>query len=113
MFAKRNRLKKTADFKRVFKDGKHAAGDLTEMIFLQNSLDVCRFGFITSLKVSKKATVRNKIRRRLTETVKLFASSIKKGYDIIFIVKPKIVGKTQQDLIKNVEQIFRKTKVYP
>jgi len=33
MFAKRNRLKKTADFKKVFKDGKRAAGDLTEMIF--------------------------------------------------------------------------------
>jgi len=113
MFAKRNRLKKTADFKKVFKDGKRAAGDLTEMRFLQNSLDFCRFGFIISLGVSKKATVRNKIRRRLMEAVKLFTPPIKKGYDIIFIVKPKIVGRTQLDLIKNVEQILRKTRIYP
>jgi len=80
--------------------------------FLPNDLGVCRFGFVTSLKISKKATIRNKIRRRLSEAAKILASSISQSFDILIIAKAKIVGKTQKEILKDVESNFKKAKIY-
>ena len=37
---------------------------------MKNNLGLNRFGFVVSQKVSKKATVRNKTRRRLAEAIR-------------------------------------------
>jgi len=113
MFAKAKRLKKTADFKKIFRDGKFVRGDFSDLRFLPNGLPICRFGFITGLGVSKKATIRNKIRRQLSEAAKILASSIIKSFDILIITKAKIVGKTQKEILKDVESSFKKAKIYP
>ena len=52
---------------------------------VKNNLGINRFGFIVSLKVSKKATIRNKIRRRLVEAVGAETKNIKLGTDLILI----------------------------
>ena len=112
MFAKANRLKRTADFKKIFRYGKSFRGETAEMRFLPNDLAVCRFGFITGLSVSKKATIRNKIRRRLTEVVKTLATSINNNFDILIVAKAKAVGKSREETLKDVQNIFKKAGIH-
>ena len=69
MLPKINRIKKKKDFEIIFKKGASFRNNLFTLRFLKNSLGINRFGFVVSQKVSKKAVVRNKVRRRLTEAI--------------------------------------------
>lgn len=66
---------------------------------MENGLEFSRFGFVVSLKVSKKATVRNKIRRRLSEIVKV---SAKPGIDLVIIALP---GAEKKDFLETKEAV--------
>jgi len=59
--------------------------------FKPNNLAKNQFKIVVSLKVSKKAVVRNKIKRRIREVLKQL--DIKQGYDIVIITHNEILGK--------------------
>lgn len=50
-----------------------------------------KFGFIISKKISKKAVVRNKIKRLLAEEVKKNLDKFEKGFRGIFLIKKNII----------------------
>ena len=85
MLPKINRIKKKKDFETIFKNSKSFRNNLFILKVAKNSLGLNRFGFIVSQKVSKKATDRNKVRRRLTEAMGAECKKIKIGTDTILI----------------------------
>lgn len=84
MLPKINRIKKKKDFEIIFKKGASLKNNLFILRFVKNNLNQNRFGFVVSQKISKKATIRNKIRRKLTEAIKIQAKNIKTGTDLSF-----------------------------
>lgn len=60
------------------------------------------------LKISKKAVIRNKVKRRLSEIVRLNFGRIKKGFDVVIIPAPGITQKTYQEIEKTLIEIIRK-----
>ena len=98
MLPKINRVKKKKDFEVVFKKGASYKSNLLILRAAKNNSDETRFGFVVSLKVSKKATVRNKIRRRLAETARIELANIKEGLDLVFIALPGIDKKDFQEI---------------
>jgi ribonuclease P protein component len=107
MLPKKNLLKKKKDFDNIFKKGKTMAGKLVFLRFLKNNLEDVRVGFIVSSKISKKAVIRNKIKRRLREIFKNNINNIKKKIDIIIIAKPEIVNKNYQDIKNDIEKLIQ------
>jgi len=108
---KNNRLKKKKDFENIFKRGRSVKEDLLSFKWRPNGLKVSRFGFIVSQKVSKKATVRNKIKRRLREILKLNLPRLEKGIDGIFIAFPGSEERNFYDMEASIKNIFIKTKI--
>lgn len=53
----------------------------------KNGKDLSRFGFVISKKVDKRATVRNRIKRKLRNCLEEKMEKISKGYDFLFIIK--------------------------
>lgn len=106
MLAKKNRLKNKKDIENVFKKGKTKTGKLVFLKIFKNNLDISRFAFIVSTKISKKAVIRNKIKRQLREIVRKNLSNIKSGVDIVIIAKPEIINKYFQIIKKDVEGLF-------
>jgi len=92
MLPKENRLKKRKDFERVLTKGEIKGNDLLVLKKIENGLQVSRFGFIVSRKISNKAVVRNKIKRRLREIVRVFLKEkrIMSGYDVVVFAKKGI-----------------------
>ena len=88
MLPKKNRLIKNQDFDRVFKKGKGLKEGFLFLKILKNDLEISRFGFVVSNKVSNKATVRNKIKRKLRNLVREKLSKIQKGMDVVVVVNP-------------------------
>lgn len=107
MLSKPHRLKKKKDFDRVFKKGKGFNNDFLFLKVRKNNLPVARFGFIVSLKISKKATVRNKVKRRLREIVKDLLPQIVPGVDGVLVAQPGVENQSFQELKKEVKKVFK------
>ena len=111
MLSKANRLKKSKDFERVFKKGKGFKETFLFFKVAKNNLEVSRFGFIISKRFSKKAFLRNKIKRRLRELIRVKLPEIKKGFDGIFIIEKELGRKNFQELGEIIDKLFKKAKL--
>jgi len=87
MLAQKNRLKR-ADFEHLFRNGNKSYNQFVNMRYIANKLDYCRFAVIVSNKISNKATVRNKIRRRVKAVLWENLSNFSRNIDIIITVLP-------------------------
>lgn len=112
MLPRKNRLKRKKEFERVFKEGETKKEDFLFLKWLKNNLPISRFSFVVSRKISRKATQRNKIRRRLREIVRLKIPKIKKGIDGILVALPGLEKKDFLEIKETIEKIFKKAKLY-
>ena len=105
------RLRKEKDFERIFKKGKGFKEDFLALKTVGSSLKVSRFGFIVSQKVSKKATVRNKIRRRLSELIRTWLGKIIPGREVLFIVLPGFEKKDFRETEELLDKLLKKANL--
>jgi len=113
MLPKENRLLKERDFDQVHKEGKFIPGKHLVIKIIPNKFSVSRFGIIVSNKVSKKPTIRNKIKRRLREIIREGNKSekIKKGFDIIVITKSSIVDEEFESIKRNFFDVLKRAEL--
>ncbi len=111
MLAKKNRITKKKDFERIFKKGVGFEEKFLILKTASNFSQTNRFAFIVSRKISKNATIRNKIKRQLRELIKLQVNKIKKGIDGVFIVLPGFENKNFQEIKDIINNLFKKAKL--
>ena len=111
MLPQTSRLKKKKDIERVFKKGKGVKEDFLILKTVKNDLNETRFGFIVSQKISKKANIRNKIKRRLRELVKVKLKKLKKGTDNLIIVLPGLETKDFWEIEEIITKLIKKAQV--
>lgn len=100
-------LKNKAQFDRVYKEGKSFANRNLIFYYIKNNTNSNRYGIVISAKVAK-AHIRNYLRRIIKEHLRKM--DIKKGYDMIIIVRAK-VGNENTDYKKmgsSLTHIFKK-----
>ena len=112
MLPKENRLKKKKDFERVFKEGQGFKEDFLFLKVVKNNLKINRFGFLVGKNFSKKATLRNKIRKRLSEIIRLKMGKIKKNFDAILIIAPGLETKDFWEVEESINKLFLKAKLF-
>ena len=83
-------LKKNSDFRRLYVKGKSAATPYLVVYCRKNRLDRNRVGYTVSTKLGH-AVVRNRVRRRLREIVRLNAALVKPGYDLVLVARSRAV----------------------
>jgi ribonuclease P protein component len=85
------RLQRSEDFRRIRETGKayHHAWLILSVAPGENPTN--RYGFITGKKLGG-AVIRNRMRRRLKEALRLLHLRLKQGYDMVVIARPAIVG---------------------
>ena len=101
----------------VLKKGKRLSFSFFNLVVLETRTQnlessSARFTFVVSKKVSKKAVVRNRTKRLLSESVRLLMPQIKKGDDIIFFAKKALTKEKLQDVLPVVEKAFKKAKIF-
>lgn len=111
MLPKENRLKKKKDFENVFKRGIGFRDDFLFLKFAKNNSKTARFGFVVGQKVSKKATTRNTVKRKLRELTAAVLERIEKGFDVV-IVAEKGADKAGAVKTKEVfDRLFKKSRL--
>lgn len=104
-------LKKDADFRKVYRNGKSVANRFLVMYTFPNKSDNNYIGISVSKKVGK-ANVRNKARRRIKESYRLnIDGNIKVGYDIVFIARVAIKDAQYADIEKAMKHLVKKSNL--
>jgi ribonuclease P protein component len=78
---------------------------------LRAPLGNARFAFIVSTKIDKRATVRNRIKRLMSEAVRLSMDSIKPGIDCVVIARRELVGLSMAEVQTRLVDLFRKAGI--
>ncbi|MBU1104857.1 ribonuclease P protein component [Candidatus Parcubacteria bacterium] len=68
-----------------------------------------RFGFIFSTNFNKRATVRNRYKRLLRQGVQKRLNEFKLGFDIVFIPKKSILGRSYEEISHSFDTALPKT----
>lgn len=109
MLPKINRIKKEKDFEAIFKNSKSVKNNLFIFKIAKNNLGINRFGFIVSKKVSPKAVIRNKARRRMAALARALSKRIKASTDVLLIALPGIEKKGFSDIKDAFEAALKKS----
>ena len=86
-FAKQERLLKTKDFRKVYRDGRSYKAGFIILRLLPNTASTNRVGFSISAKSIKRAFRRNRIKRLFREAYRRNKKILKQGLDIVFVVR--------------------------
>ena len=78
-------ITKPGEYALVYEKGKSWVCELVVMRALPNELTLSRYGISVSKRIGK-AVVRNKVKRRLREILRVVP--LKRGWDIVFIARP-------------------------
>lgn len=124
---KANRLKSDQDFQAVFRDGIRRHGSYLTLralrpLALKESqkalsndlhLEPIKVGISISKKVSKKAVVRNRIKRLLTATLHKLLPKLAPGWKLVIVVKPTVADKcASEQFLQELEQLLVQTEVF-
>lgn len=69
------------------------------------------FGISISRKVSKRAVVRNRIKRQLKAIIQRNLSDIAPGWQVVIVVRPAAVECTFDDFLRELEELLIKLKI--
>jgi ribonuclease P protein component len=111
MLKKENRIGLNKEFDRAFKAGQSFYGKILGIKCVPNNQANNRFGILINTKVSKKAVIRNKIRREIREIIKARLEFLKPGNDFVIIVFPLILDKTVQEITTEIDYSLKRLRV--
>lgn len=111
MRLKDHSIRKQTDFKKIAYQGSYFTGKLLSLKKLGNNLSLSRWAIVVSAKVSKKATERNKLKRRLKEIMRLRLKELPKGQDLLIITRPAAKGKSYKVLTQELNFLLKKAKL--
>lgn len=112
MLPRVNRLNKDQEIKDLGKRGKSFF--LPEFIikYYKNKEAVSKFTFVVSTKVDKRAVIRNRLTRRLRETIRELLPKISPGYSVLIIAKKQALNLEFPQIKKQIIFALTKIKIY-
>ena len=124
---KQNRLGSSRDFSRVHRRGTRAAtkhlavralnlhrpkgADVKSVDGGKPSALSSSFGISISRKVSKRAVVRNRIKRQLKAIIRQNLPEIVPGWQVVIVVRPAAVECGFDDFLRELEGLLKKLKI--
>ena len=114
---KAHRLRNRLDYRAVYAQGiRRYSPHLTTIALCSNSQGAdstppSKFGISISKKVSKKAVVRNRIKRQLKAVIRTHLKEIDPGWQVVIVVKPKAIECKYEHFLRELEKLLKETKI--
>lgn len=113
---KKHRLTRSADFQRVYRQGKSVAGRYAVLYYFEHLSEGSgpRLGVSVSKKVGG-AVVRNHVKRVLKEIFRTLGEGIPPNYDYVIIARPGLadfIEKSQfEEVVGNISDLFQRANL--
>lgn len=111
MLEKKNRICKNKEFDRVF-TGQSFYARVLGIKSTNNNLAESRMGVLVGLKVSKKAVIRNKLKRQIRSIISQELPLIQSGKDLVLITLPPIIEVNFKDIKEAIQSGLKKLNLY-
>ncbi len=113
MIGREHRFHGRGSIQRLYKGGKSVRSGALALRYAPNPRrSSYRLAVVVSRKVSKSAVVRNRIRRRLYENVRILSSSFTAPYDLILVVYDASLAELPADKLHDeVVKLIQKAKL--
>ena len=105
---RRYRLTGNKQYSSIYHEGGSAANRFLVIRFRSNGLEHSRFGFQVSKRIGN-AVVRNRVKRRLREAIRL--TQVKPGWDAVFIARKGTEKAEYQELKHAADNLLRRTQL--
>lgn len=99
------RLRRTADFDRLRREGKRFSHRMLSASVLPNELPHNRYGLVVSSRVGK-AVQRNRLRRQLREAIRSVQKDLQAGYDVVLVARPALARQPFDHIRRIIEQVL-------
>lgn len=113
---KQYRLTRTGDFSKVYRHGRKASSQHLVVKALeipgQLSESCSRFGITISQKVSKRAVVRNRLKRQIRAVLQTLMPRVKPGFWIVIVLRSAAVECDYWQFLRELEQLFLELEVF-
>ena len=112
-----NRLKRRSDFQTVYSKGIRCYGRYLTIRAFKISSDLTtestlpKIGISISRKVSKKAVVRNRLKRQIKGVFRSLLSQISSPWLIVVIVKPEAIECKYEHFLRELEKLLIKAEI--
>jgi len=110
MFPRKNRIDKKL-FPEFMKKAKTFSSDNLNLKVAYNCPKNRAFAFVASLKVSKKAAERNKLKRRARAITYSLLKNVSPGICAAVFFKPAIMGKKYAGIKDELTSLYKKAKI--
>ena len=98
-------LSRPRDFEALQRDGTSRSHPLAHARFRRTDFGMTRFGLSTGQKLGG-AVVRNRVRRRLREALRVMAPSFQPGWDVLIIARPALVEADHDALTEALRRVL-------
>ena len=98
-------LSRPQDFAALQSDGTIRSHPLLSIRFLRTDLDTTRFGLSTGRKLGG-AVIRNRVRRRIREVLRVMAPAFQPGWDVLIIARPGIIDADHLTLVGALRRVL-------
>ncbi len=103
-------LKKTREFKKVYKNKKYYVSPFTVLYIIPNNREENRIGISISKKVGN-SVVRHRLKRLYREVYRLRENELEKGFDLVIVARKKAVELDYKKTWKDLNILFKKSKI--
>ncbi|HVL53538.1 MAG TPA: ribonuclease P protein component [Vitreimonas sp.] len=97
-------------FSAIQERGTSRSHPLLTVRLLRTDLDTTRFGLATGRRLGG-AVVRNRVRRRLREALRVMAPSFQPGWDVLIIARPALVEADHDALVGALRRLLGRSGV--
>ena len=81
-------------------------------VFDRKDNEISNYGFIVSNKISPESSNRNRVKRALKAAVRYELGQLRKGLDVVFLAKQKILRKSTEEIINEVRVALKEASLY-
>ena len=108
-----NRLKRWQDFQVVYQQGNRYSSQhlVLRALSVSGGTSASKIGISVSQKVSKKATVRNRIKRQIRAAIGPLLPHLCPGWQIIIAVRPQAAECKSEHFLRELKQLLSKAEI--
>lgn len=104
---RRQRLVQNRQFQRAYEEGLSFVHPLLVLRAVCNGLPYNRFGFVVGGRIGK-AVVRNQVKRRLREAMRLRAAQVAPGWDLVLVARMPVVRASYWHIEEALDNLLRR-----
>ncbi|MCG0277069.1 MAG: ribonuclease P protein component [Thermanaeromonas sp.] len=104
------RITRTAEFRRVYRQGRRVGSKALVLYWRPNDKGYTRFGFSVSKKIGR-SVVRNRLKRLLREACRRHLASFRPGFDVVLVAREGIRGWGFKEVLGEVLTLGQQAKL--